>query len=110
MKRIITVIVITLILITTKANAFAYERVDLYGQYRIEVLTGIVINENLDGKLIYDTEYEIVPGYDYISYYGVEAKPGDLIQTVLILNGYNDEPDDILVRLDYVIDTKGERK
>ena len=65
--------------------------------FRTEYEKGICLNEEQDGKLDNGEPY-----YNYISYKSTDAKPGDKVFTVLILNPLNTYCDDYIYRHDWI--------
>lgn len=66
----------------------------------IEVITGQVINNKLDGKITNKGTFF----HSYISYKDVEsARKGSRIITYCIYNPYTNYEDDIALRLDFVV-------
>lgn len=71
------------------------------GKFIVEKVVGKVINENLDGKIL---NCKVDSG-DYISYKRVDnAKKGDRIVTYFIYNPFTNIEDDVMERLDFIID------
>ena len=70
-----------------------------WNEYLVEVTTGTVLNERLDG------EADLPEPYNYISYRRVpfETKPGDHIVTYLVYEIHSDGEDDIIARYDYLL-------
>lgn len=66
--------------------------------FRTEYDKGVCLNEQGDGKL-----YNGEPVYNYISYASTDAKPGDEVFTVCILNPTNTYCDDIIYRHDWIL-------
>lgn len=68
-----------------------------WDEYLVEVTTGTVLNDDLDG------EADLPAPYNYISYRRVpfETKPGDHIVTYLVYEIHSDGEDDIIARYDY---------
>lgn len=66
--------------------------------FRTEVHKGVCLNDQGDGKL-----YNGEPYYNYISYARTDAKKGDEVITVCILNPLNTYCDDIIVRYDHTL-------
>jgi hypothetical protein len=66
------------------------------------VIDDFELIEYSDGN-IYRTDFGRDEIYNYISYNGTLAEQDDIIITYLIMNPENEEPDDILVRIDKVI-------
>ena len=64
---------------------------------RTEIEKGICLNKYGDGQL-----YNGEPFYNYISYSGTDAKPGDEVITIDVLNPLNNYCDDIIFRYDIV--------
>lgn len=65
----------------------------------IEKMIGTVTNKKKDGKLL--------ESGDYINYKSVrKAKKGDIILTILIYKPCSKSPDEIINRIDYIIDRK----
>jgi len=67
---------------------------------RGEIVAGVRTSENGDGKVIYDSLYEVDEEYDYISYDPGEI--GEEIVTVFFL-GNSGEPDDYIFRRDFAV-------
>ena len=79
------------------------------GKIIVEKIVGKVINDKLDGEILNcDVDnggYTNKDGGNYINYKQVEeAKKGDKILTYYIYNPFTNEQDDILTRLDFIID------
>lgn len=79
------------------------------GKIIVEKIIGKVTSHNLDGKILNcDTDnggYTNKDGGNYISYERVDgAKEGDKILTYYIYNPFNNEQDDVLTRMDFIID------
>lgn len=79
------------------------------GKIIVEKIVGQVTNCKLDGKILNcDTEnggYTNKDGGDYICYQRVDgAKQGDKILTYFIYSPFSNEQDDVLTRLDFIID------
>lgn len=79
------------------------------GKIIVEKIIGEVTNHNLDGKILNcDTDnggYTNKDGGNYISYERVDgAKEGDKILTYYIYNPFSNEQDDVLTRMDFIID------
>lgn len=70
-----------------------------WNEYLVEVTTGTVLNERLDG------EADLPEPYNYISYRRApfETKPGDRIVTYLVYEIHSDGEDDIITRYDYLL-------
>lgn len=66
--------------------------------FRMEIMTGTCLNEQGDGKLNNGEPY-----YNYISYRSTDAKPGDKVLTIDILNPFNTYFDDIIYRADFIL-------
>lgn len=66
--------------------------------FRVEIMTGTCLNEQGDGKLNNGEPY-----YNYISYRSTDAKPGDKVLTIDILNPFNTYCDDIIYRTDFIL-------
>lgn len=64
----------------------------------VEGTVGIRTDETGNGKITYDTKFEVDDYYNYIGYEPGTA--GEEIGTLFIL-GYSGEPDDILFRKDF---------
>lgn len=64
----------------------------------VEGTVGIRTDETGNGRITYDTKYEVDDYYNYINYKPGTA--GEEIGTLFIL-GYSGEPDDILFRKDF---------
>jgi hypothetical protein len=66
----------------------------------VEKIIGVCVNENKDGKILNSNN-------GYISYKRVKGvKTGDTILTVCIYNPGSHYTDDIIDRIDYIIDRK----
>ena len=79
------------------------------GKIIVEKIIGEVISHSLDGKILNcDTDnggYTNKDGGNYISYERVDgAKEGDKILTYYIYNPFSNEQDDVLTRMDFIID------
>lgn len=79
------------------------------GKIIVEKIVGKVTNDKLDGEILNcnvdDGGYTNKDGGNYISYKRVEgAKKGDKILTYYIYNPFTNEQDDVLTRLDFIID------
>lgn len=79
------------------------------GKIIIEKIIGKVTNDKLDGIILNcDAEeggYTNKDGGNYINYERVDgAKKGDKILTYYIYNPFTNEQDDVLTRLDFIID------
>ena len=79
------------------------------GKIIVEKIVGQVTNSNLDGKIlncdIDNGGYTNKDGGNYISYERVDgAKEGDKILTYFIYNPFTNEQDDVLTRMDFIID------
>lgn len=79
------------------------------GKIIIEKIVGKVTNDKLDGEILNcDVNiggYINKDGGNYINYERVEgAKKGDKILTYYIYNPFTNEQDDVLTRLDFIID------
>ncbi len=79
------------------------------GKIIIEKIVGNVTNDELDGEILNcnteDGGYTNKDGGNYISYERVEdAKKGDKILTYYIYNPFTNEQDDVMTRLDFIID------
>ena len=71
------------------------------GRLVIERCIGVVLNEEKDGRVL--NSYDDL---DYISYARVDdAEPGDVVLTYLVYNPHSSYLDDILVRVDYILET-----
>jgi hypothetical protein len=66
--------------------------------FRTEYDKGICLNNEQDGMI-----YNADPYYNYISYRSTDARPGDEVFTVLILNPTNLACDDYIYRHDAII-------
>jgi len=67
--------------------------------FRTELDKGVCLNNQGDGKL-----YNGEPYYNYISYASTDAKAGDKVLTVFILNPLNNYCDDYIYRHDWIIE------
>ena len=79
------------------------------GKIIVEKIIGKVTSHKLDGKILNcsvdDGGYTNKDGGNYISYARVDgAKEGDKILTYYIYSPFSNEQDDVLTRLDFVID------
>lgn len=82
---------------------------DRKGKIIVEKIIGEVTSHSLDGKILNcDTDnggYTNKDGGNYISYERVDgAKEGDKILTYYIYNPFSNEQDDVLTRMDFIID------
>ena len=82
---------------------------DRKGKIIVEKIIGEVVNHKLDGKILNcDTDnggYTNKDGGNYISYERVDgAKEGDKILTYYIYSPFTNEQDDVLTRMDFIID------
>lgn len=79
------------------------------GKIIVEKIVGRVTNDKLDGEILNcnaeEGGYTNKDGGNYISYERVEgAKKGDKILTYYIYSPFTNEQDDVLTRLDFIID------
>ena len=79
------------------------------GKIIVEKIIGEVTSHKLDGKILNcDTDnggYTNKDGGNYINYERVDgAKEGDKILTYYIYNPFTNEQDDVLTRMDFIID------
>ena len=79
------------------------------GKIIVEKIVGVVTNDKLDGKIlncnVEDGGYTNKDGGNYINYKRVDgAKKGDKILTYYIYSPFTNEQDDVLTRLDFIID------
>lgn len=79
------------------------------GKIIVEKIVGEVTNDKLEGRILNcnaeDGGYTNKDGGNYISYERVEgAKKGDKILTYYIYSPFTNEQDDVLTRLDFIID------
>ena len=79
------------------------------GKIIVEKIVGKVTNDKLDGEILNcnaeEGGYTNKDGGNYISYQRVEgAKKGDKILTYYIYSPFTNEQDDVLTRLDFIID------
>ena len=79
------------------------------GKIIVEKIVGKVTNDELDGEILNcnaeDGGYTNKDGGNYINYERVDgAKKGDKILTYYIYNPFTNEQDDVLTRLDFIID------
>lgn len=65
--------------------------------FRTEYDRGLCLNAEQDGMV-----YNCDPNYNYISYRSTNAKAGDKVFTVLVLNPLNTAPDDYIYRHDWI--------
>lgn len=66
--------------------------------FNVEGVVGIREDETGNGRIIYNTKYEVDGYYNYINYESGEV--GEEIGTILLL-GDSGEPDDYILRIDY---------
>lgn len=79
------------------------------GKIIVEKIVGKVVNHKLDGEIlncnVNDGGYTNKDGGNYISYERVDgAKEGDKVLTYYIYNPFTNEQDDVLTRMDFIID------
>ena len=79
------------------------------GKIVVEKIIGEVVNQNLDGKILNasNKQENYLNKSDglYMNYKRVDgAKRGDKILTYFIYNPFTNEQDDVLTRLDFIID------
>ena len=79
------------------------------GKIIVEKIVGKVTNDKLDGEILNcnaeEGGYTNKDGGNYISYERVDgAKEGDKIVTYYIYNPFSNEQDDVLTRMDFIID------
>lgn len=79
------------------------------GKIIVEKIVGRVTNDKLDGEILNcnaeEGGYTNKDGGNYINYERVEgAKKGDKILTYYIYSPFTNEQDDVLTRLDFIID------
>ena len=79
------------------------------GKIIVEKIVGKVTNDKLDGEILNcnaeEGGYTNKDGGNYINYERVEgAKKGDKILTYYIYSPFTNEQDDVLTRLDFIID------
>lgn len=79
------------------------------GKIIVEKIVGKVTNYKLDGEILNcntdDGGYTNKDGGNYINYERVQgAKEGDKILTYFIYSPFSNEQDDVLTRLDFIID------
>lgn len=79
------------------------------GKIIVEKIIGKVTSHNLDGEILNcNTDnggYTNKDGGNYINYERVDgAKKGDKVLTYYIYNPFSNEQDDVLTRLDFIID------
>lgn len=73
------------------------------GKIIIEKVIGEVENNNLDGKILNCID----KNHDYISYKSVEkVEKGNIVLTYFIYNPLSNIEDDVLTRVDFIIDGK----
>ena len=71
------------------------------GKIIVEKVVGEVTNYQLDGTILNAN----ADNGTYITYKRVDgAKQGDMILTYFIYNPFTNEPDDVLTRMDFIID------
>ena len=76
---------------------FTLALVSYTATFRTEYDKGICLNEEQDGWLDNGEPY-----YNYISYRSTDAKTGDTVYTILILNPFNTYCDDYIYRHDWI--------
>lgn len=79
------------------------------GTIIVEKIVGKVTNDKLDGEILNcnaeEGGYTNKDGGNYINYQRVNgAKKGDKILTYFIYNPFTNEQDDVMTRLDFIID------
>lgn len=78
------------------------------GKIIVEKIVGEVTNQNLDGKILNANNNQCYTNKGdniYINYERVDgAKEGDKILTYFIYSPFTNEQDDVLTRLDFIID------
>lgn len=79
------------------------------GTIIVEKIVGKVTNDKLDGEILNcnaeEGGYTNKDGGNYINYHRVDgAKKGDKILTYFIYNPFTNEQDDVMTRLDFIID------
>ena len=79
------------------------------GKIIVEKIIGKVTSHNLDGEIlncnVNDGGYTNKDGGNYISYERVDgAQKGDKIVTYYVYNPFTNEQDDVMTRMDFVID------
>lgn len=113
MKKLFCMIVAVVFVLMVSVPAYAMS-VEVYGtreitedllvnrtndQLIIERVVGIVLDDELNGRIVNtDEEY-----YNYISYYGVDAGPGDVVVSYLFYNPETKYTDDVIFRYDIVV-------
>lgn len=85
---------------------------DRKGKIIVEKIIGKVTSHKLDGEILNcnynDGGYTNKDGGNYISYKRVEgAQEGDKVLTYYIYNPFSNEQDDVLTRMDFIIDDNG---
>lgn len=90
-------------------NELTYEiMANRNGKIIVEKIIGEVTNQNLDGKILNANNNQCYTNKSdniYINYERVDgAKEGDKILTYYIYNPFTNEQDDVLTRLDFIID------
>ena len=102
MKRVLSLILSVICLLGFTMNVQAEE---LQDEYITEVVIGVVINEQGDGAIIYDTWLDVDYEYNYISYrYVKDVQPGDIVQSTFVIRVDEYKVyDDIIDRYDDVI-------
>ena len=85
-----------------ETNELTYEMLtNRNGKIIIEKVIGKVENDNLDGKILNCIDEE----HDYICYKRVDGvKKGNIVLTYFIYNPYTSYTDDVLTRIDFIID------
>lgn len=79
------------------------------GKIIVEKIIGKVVNHKLDGEIlncdVNNGGYTNKDGGNYINYERVDgAKEGDKILTYYIYNPFSNEQDDVMTRMDFIID------
>jgi hypothetical protein len=85
-----------------ETNELTYDMlINRNGKIIIEKVIGKVENDNLDGKILNCIDEE----HDYICYKRVDGvKKGNVVLTYFIYNPYTSYTDDVLTRIDFIID------
>lgn len=102
MKRVLSLMLVVVGMFGFTMNVQAKEFED---EYITEVVIGVVLNEQGDGAIIYDTLLDVDYEYNYISYrYVDDIQPGDIVQSTFVIRVDEYKVyDDIIDRYDDVI-------
>lgn len=59
---------------------------DAKPKYECDIIYGVVLDAEKNGRVVVDAD----PEYNYISYRGVDAKPGEVVKTYAFVDEYGD--------------------